>query len=137
MGIWGLGLESHVHCNETFSDFSHVELEKYSPRYIPRKLKDVENRQVRPYNWPTCYPAVSWRGEGVIRPSLGTLLVDLLQVVKRTTCNTPLITLTISCFRHDAQRFLCKQHTDVAIDAIEIYRGVVYVETSTCYAVKF
>ena len=47
--------------------------------------------QVRPYIRPTWYPAVS-AGESVIRLSLGKLLVNLLQVVKRT--NTPLITLT-------------------------------------------
>ena len=45
--------------------------------------------QVRPYNRPTCYPAVSGGGS-VIRLSLGKLqaLVNLSQVVKRTS--TPL-----------------------------------------------
>ena len=51
----------------------------------------MDKWQVRPYIRPTGYPAVSG-GDGVIRLSLGKLLVNLLQVVKRT--NTQLITLT-------------------------------------------
>ena len=51
--------------------------EKYSPRY-PQDIKPLGY-----INRPTCYPAVSG-GEGVIRLSLGKLLVNLLQVVKRT-----------------------------------------------------
>ena len=41
-----------------------------------------------PYIRPTCYPAVSG-GESVITLSLGELLFNLLQVVKRTINNTP------------------------------------------------
>ena len=51
-------------------------------------MKPLGYRQARPYIRPTCYPAVSGGGS-VIRLSLGKLLVNLLQVVKRT--NTPLI----------------------------------------------
>ena len=59
---------------------------------IPRKWNGLDKWQVRPYIRPTCYPAVSG-GESVIRLlSLGKLLVNLLQVVKRT--NTPLKSLT-------------------------------------------
>ena len=49
--------------------------------------------QVRPYTRPTWYPAVSEK-ESVIRLSLDNLLVNLLQVVKRT--NTPLIPLQMA-----------------------------------------
>ena len=73
--------------NELVQTFSHVELEKYSPRY-PQEMKRLGYCQVRPYIRPTCYPAVSG-GESVTRLSLGKLLVNLLQVVKRT--NTLLI----------------------------------------------
>ena len=50
---------------------------------IPRKWNGLNNWQVRPYILPTCHPAVSG-GKSVIRLSLGKLLVNLLQVVKRT-----------------------------------------------------
>ena len=62
------------------------------------------------YSADLLYPAVSW-GESVIRLSLGKLLVNLLQVVKRT--NTPLIPYehvlqefghpTPGRFQHDSQ----------------------------------
>ena len=55
---------------------------------IPRKSNGLDIDRGPPYIRPTCYPAVSG-GESVIRLSLGKLLVNLLQVVKRT--NTPLI----------------------------------------------
>ena len=45
-----------------------------------------------PYIQPTCYPAVSG-GESVTRLSLGKLLVNLVQVVKRT--DTPLKSFTL------------------------------------------
>ena len=48
-----------------------------------------------PYIRPTCYPAVPG-GESVIRLSLGKLLVNLLQAVKRTINNT----LTEGLFPH-------------------------------------
>ena len=65
-----------------------LNLKKNSPWY-PQEMKLLGyNWQVRPYIRPTYYPAVSG-GEGVVRLSLGKLLVNLLQVVKRT--NTPLI----------------------------------------------
>ena len=51
-------------------------------------MKPLGYGQVRPHIRPTCYPAVSG-GESVVRLSLGKLLVNLLQVVKRT--NTLLI----------------------------------------------
>ena len=88
MGFLGRGFKSRHPQYLTFLDFPHVELENYSPRY-PQETKPLGYRQVRPYNIrPICYPAVSG-GESVIWLSLGKLLVNLLQVVKRT--NTPLI----------------------------------------------
>ena len=55
---------------------------------IPRKWNGLDMNKGPPYIRPTCYPAVSGGGS-VIRLSLGKLLVNLLQVVKRT--DTPLI----------------------------------------------
>ena len=62
---------------------------------IPREMKPLGYRQARPYIRPTGYPAVSG-GKSIVKLSLGKLLlVNLLQVIKRTNIplkflNTPL-----------------------------------------------
>ena len=66
--------------------FSPCRTWKHSPRYT-REMKPLGYWQVHPYTRPTWYPAVSG-GESVVRLSPGELVVNLLQVVKRT--NTPL-----------------------------------------------
>ena len=84
MGFWVVGsIPTSTIIN--FFRFSHGKLEKYSPRYT-QEMKRLRYIWTGPPVYP--YPAVSG-GESVIRLSLGKLLVNLLQVVKRT--NTPLI----------------------------------------------
>ena len=56
---------------------------------------------------PTCYPAGSW-GESVIRLILGKLLVNLLQVVKRT--NTLLLVLPTHAIALSASDFVHKKN---------------------------
>ena len=40
MGFWVVGSNPTIHTKKTFSDFPHVELEKYSPRY-PQEMKPL------------------------------------------------------------------------------------------------
>ena len=75
MGFSGRGFKSHIYLDMTFSDFPHVELEKYSPQTTQ------EMERLGLLTGPPVYPADLL--------SLGKLLVNLLQVVKLT--NTPLI----------------------------------------------
>ena len=82
-----LGRGVNIPHNKLFKTFPHVELEKYSPRYT-RKLKGLGELTGPPvYPAELVYPAVSG-GKSVIRLGLGKLLVNRLQVVKRT--NIPL-----------------------------------------------
>ena len=56
--FWVVGSNPTFH-NEYFSsDFSLVEVEKYSTRY-PQEIIPLGYGQVRPYILSTCYPAVS------------------------------------------------------------------------------
>ena len=64
-----------------------LELQEHCPQY-PQEMKPLGYGHVRLYIRPTCSPAVS-RKVGLTRLSLGTLLVNLSQVIKRT--NTPRI----------------------------------------------
>ena len=72
--------------NKLFQTFPTSNL-KYTLPGIPKKWNGLDTDRGPPYIRPTCYPAVSG-GESVMRLSLGKLLVNFLQVVKRT--NTPL-----------------------------------------------
>ena len=78
-----------------FSDLPHVELEKHSLRYTQglKRLGCID-RSTGISGRPAIPPFRG--GESVIRLSLGKLLVNILQVVKRT--NTPLIPEQIPVF---------------------------------------
>ena len=86
-GSWVRSPHRMIHHNKLFQIFPWRTWKILSPVYPGNETAWVY-WQVRPYIRPTCYPAVSG-GESVIRLSLGKLLVNLLQVVKRTI--TPLI----------------------------------------------
>ena len=82
MGCWVLFVGSNptIHNEKTFSDFSHVEPEKYSPRYTQ------ENETAWILTRPPVYffgrPATPpFQVRSVTRLSFGKLLVNLLQVV--------------------------------------------------------
>ena len=84
--FWDIvGLSPTSTVNKLFQNFPHVELEKYSPRYTQEMNRLGYSARV---SGPPAIPPFQG-GESVIRLSLGKLLVNLLQVVKRT--NTPLI----------------------------------------------
>ena len=86
MGFWVVGSSSTFTTIEV-SDFPHAELEKYYPRYTQEmKRLGYVDRSARISGRPAI---PRFTGESVMRLSLGKLLVNLLQVVKRT--NTPLI----------------------------------------------
>ena len=78
MDFVGVGSHPAIHNNKLLTTFPMIEREKYSPWY-PQEMKPLGYWHVRPYIRPTCYPADS-RGESIIRLSLGTLWVNLLQV---------------------------------------------------------
>ena len=88
-GLFGSWVRFQPSTKMNFLDFTHDELQKYSP-FFPQEMKQLGYWQVCPYTRPTCYPAVSG-GESVIRRTLGKLLDNILQVFKRT--NTPLIVI--------------------------------------------
>ena len=87
MGFLGRGFDPHIHHNKLFQIFPTSNLKNTLPGTPGIETAWILT-EVRPYIRPTCYPAVSG-GESVIRLSLGKLLVNQLQVVKRT--NTLLI----------------------------------------------
>ena len=116
MGFWVVGSipTSTIH-NELFQIFPWRTWKILSPVYPGNETAWIY-WQVRPYIIrPTCYPAVSGGKKSVIRLSLSKLLVNLLQVVKRT--NTPLKSLTHSSSKTKRTRGSSKQlRTSAAVD---------------------
>ena len=85
--FWVVGSVPTIHNNKLFQTFPESNLKNTLPRVSPG------NETAWILTGPPEYPADQLsrrlRGESVIRLSLGKLLVNLLQVVKRT--NAPLI----------------------------------------------
>ena len=91
MGFWDRWFESHrPQFNKRFSDSPHVELEENDILSAVSPGNETAWILTGPPVYPADLLSRRFRGEGgVTRLSLGKLLVNLLQVVKRA--DTPLI----------------------------------------------
>ena len=88
MGFLGRGFKSHIHHNKLFQNFLMSNLKNTLPGVYPgNETAWIIDRSAHISGRPAIPPFQG--GESVIRLSLGKLLVNLLQVVKRT--NTLLI----------------------------------------------
>ena len=85
MGLLGRRFKPHIHHNKLFQIFPMSNLKNTLPAVYPgNETAWVIDRSARISGRPAVPP---FQGGSVIRLSLGKLLVNLLQVAKRT--NTP------------------------------------------------
>ena len=86
MDFLGRGFKSRIHHNKLFQIFPKIELQKYSPRYA-QEMKQLGldiDRSARVSGRPGIPPFQGGKSV-IVRLSLGKLLVNFLQVVKRTS----------------------------------------------------